>query len=371
MTWGGWTMPPMKTCVPLRAFVSLLAIFVVSTIHAAGGKSPTWTDAADETLPADFAFQGEFAGDDIGVQVIALGSGALHAVVYPGGLPGAGWDGKSRSLMAGALEDGKVALQPAEGERRYLAKEPEKFSASKDYPPAGQQSWSATIALRGKKGKKSARMTLVSPDGAKTKLKKNVRKSPMLGAKPPKGAIVLFDGSNKDAFEGGRLDEATKLLNTDGSDIRTKKKFNNYTMHVEFMLPFRPDARGQGRGNSGFYQVDNYEVQVLDSFGLEGVNNECGGVYTKAKPLVNMCLPPLTWQTYDVTFRNAMAKDGEKIKNAFMTLKHNGVVIHDNLEITGKTGGSRKDPEGAPGPIRLQGHGNPLQYRNIWIVEED
>ena len=354
----------MKSCFPLRSLVALLAITVVSTLHAAKGSSPTWTDAADETLPADFAFQGEYVGEGVGVQVIALGSGALHAVVYPGGLPGAGWDGKNRSLMAGALE-------PAEGERRYLAKEPEKFSASKTYPPAGHQAWSATIALRGKKEKKSARMTLVSPEGEKTKLKKTVRKSPTLGAKAPKGAIVLFDGTNQDAFEGGRLDEATKLLNTDGKDIRTKQKFNNYTMHVEFMLPFRPDARGQGRGNSGFYQVDHYEVQVLDSFGLEGVNNECGGVYTKADPLVNMCLPPLTWQTYDVTFRNAVAKNGEKIKNAFMTLKHNGVVVHDNLELTGKTGGSRKDPEGTPGPMKFQGHGNPLQYRNIWIVVED
>lgn len=110
---------------------------------------------------------------------------------------------------------------------------------------------------------------------------------------------------------------------------------------------------------------------MLDSFGLEGLNNECGGVYTKANPLVNMCLPPLTWQTYDVTFRNAISKAGEKTKNAFMTLKHNGVVIHDNLEITGKTGGSRAEPEGTPGPIKLQGHGNPTQFRNIWIVVED
>jgi hypothetical protein len=159
-------------------------------------------------------------------------------------------------------------------------------------------------------------------------------------------------------------------LNTDGADILTKRKFNNYTMHLEFMLPFRPDARGQGRGNSGFYQVDHYEVQILDSFGLDGKNNECGGVYTKAEPKVNMCLPPLAWQTYDVEFTNAVAENGKKVKNARMTLKHNGVVIHDDLEINGVTGGSRNEPEGTPGPIKLQGHGNPLQYRNVWIVEK-
>ena len=116
--------------------------------------------------------------------------------------------------------------------------------------------------------------------------------------------------------------------------------------------------------------MDHYEVQILDSFGLEGKNNECGGVYTKADPIVNMCLPPLQWQTYDVEFTNSVSEDGKKVKNARMTLKHNGVVIHKDLEINGKTGGSRRDLEGTPGPIKLQGHGNPLQFRNVWIVEK-
>src|SRR5262249_11829458 len=152
---------------------------------------------------------------------------------------------------------------------------------------------------------------------------------------------------------------------TDGSDILTKRKFNNYTLHVEFMLPYRPDARGQGRGNSGVYMVDQYEVQVLDSFGLAGKNNECGGFYTKADPKVNRCAPPLVWQTYDIDFTNAVAENGKKVKNARATVKHNGVVIHDNVEVNGPTGGGRSEPEGTPGSIKLQGHGNPLQYRNI------
>jgi hypothetical protein len=203
-----------------------------------------------------------------------------------------------------------------------------------------------------------------------TCLHKTERKSDTIGKKPPEGAIVLFDGTNTSEWNGGRLDEKTKLLNTDGRDILSKRKFNNYTMHVEFLLPYRPDGRGQGRGNSGFYQVDHYEVQILDSFGLEGKDNECGGVYTKLSPSVNMCLPPLVWQTYDVDFTNAVRDaSGKKIKNAVITLKHNGVVVHDKEEITGPTGGHRSDPEGTPGPIKLQGHGNPIQFRNIWIVE--
>src|SRR5262249_25512253 len=137
-----------------------------------------------------------------------------------------------------------------------------------------------------------------------------------------------------------------------------------------FMLPFRPDARGQGRGNSGFYQVDHYEVQVLDSFGLDGKDNECGGIYTKAAPKGKLWYPPLTWQTYEGEFTNAVPAGDKKVKNARITLKHNGVLVHDNVEITGPTGGHRSDPEGTPGPIKLQGHGNPLQYRNVWIVEK-
>jgi hypothetical protein len=113
-----------------------------------------------------------------------------------------------------------------------------------------------------------------------------------------------------------------------------------------------------------------YEVQVLDSFGLDGLNNECAGIYSKIAPKVNMCLPPLVWQTYDAEFTNAVAEGGKVVKKARLTLKHNGVVVHDDVEIDGKTGGSRNDPEGTPGPLLLQGHGNPLQYRNIWVVEK-
>ena len=328
----------------------------------------TWTSPDDETLPADFQVQGEYvgqtaAGQKLGCQVIALGGGAFQAVLYPGGLPGDGWDGERRSVMDGRLEEGKVAFRPAEGRRGYLARSSDEFSASDPFPPAGNEPASATL--------RDGRLQGTLGDAATFTLSKTVRKSPTLGQAPPAGGRLLFDGSGIDAFQGGRLDKTTKLLNTDGRDVRTRDKFTNYSMHIEFLLPFRPDARGQGRGNSGFYQVDHYEVQILDSFGLEGKNNECGGVYSVAGPAVNMCYPPLAWQTYDVDFTAAQRDDsGKKIKNARMTVRHNGVVIHDDLELSGPTGGSRNEPEGTPGPIKLQGHGNPLQFRNIWIVEK-
>ncbi len=358
----------MKFRLLLSTCFAVAAVSCGLVAHAANPNSKVWTSAGDKTLPASFAVQGEYATpaeneDQFGCQVIALGGDAFHAVVYPGGLPGAGWDGVSRSLMAGELKQDKTLFKAADGKRQYLAKSPSDFSATKKFPPAGHQPYSATIS--------NSTMTLLGPDGKTHTLDRTVRVSPTMGKKPGADATVLFDGSDTKNWQGGRLDEETKLLNTDGKDIRTKSKFSNYTMHVEFMLPYRPDARGQGRGNSGFYQVDHYEVQILDSFGLEGLNNECGGVYTKAAPKVNMCLPPLTWQTYDVEFTNAVTDaNGKKVKNARMTLSHNGVVIHEDLEINGRTGGSRNEPEGTPGVIKLQGHGNPLQYRNVWIEEK-
>jgi hypothetical protein len=343
----------------------ILASVAIVTVGQQGAKG-VWTDPSDPTLPADFKVQGEYVGEvsgggKLGCQVIALGKGAFQAVVLPGGLPGAGWEGKTKILMNGKLEGDRATFGPAKGKLKYLAQAPEEFSATSKFPPEGQKDCSAVISGETLSGK--------TDDGKSFELKKIVRKSPSLGEKPPAGAVVLFDGTSAEEWTRGRVDKANGILNTDGGDILTKRKFNNYVMHLEFMLPYRPDARGQGRGNSGFYQVDHYEVQVLDSFGLDGKNNECGGVYTKAEPRVNMCLPPLVWQTYDVEFTNAVADpSGKKIKNARMTLKHNGVVIHDNLEINGVTGGSRTEPEGTPGPIKLQGHGNPLQYRNVWIV---
>jgi len=335
----------------------LLLLLAPVLAFTAPDKSKVWTSPNAAGIPADFGLQGEYEGEQIGAQVIALGAGEFQVVVYPGGLPGDGWDGKNRSLLVGKLSEDVVALSPAKGPRKYLDKNTARFSASQAFPPPGHKKHSGTLDKHGLK-----------LDG-KTTLNKVVRRSETLGKKAPEGATVLFDGTGKDHFQGGRVDDSTKLLNTDGKDIRTAKKYNNYHMHVEFMLPYRPAARGQGRGNSGFYQVDHYEVQILDSFGLEGVNNECGGVYKNAAPKVNMCFPPLTWQTYDAEFTNAVVKDGKKIP-AKLTLRHNGVIIHENLEIKGPTGGHRKEAEGTPGPVKFQGHGNPLQFRNIWIVEK-
>jgi hypothetical protein len=326
-------------------------------------KKQVWTDPEDSSLPADFAYQGEYKGQGYGCQVIALDEGRFQAVVYPGGLPGDGWDGKNKILMDGKLADEKVTFEPTKGKRSYKAQGWQTFSATSKFPPVGQKDFGGTL--------KGDTLAIETNDGKSLSLKKTIRKSKTLGAKPPEGAVVLFDGTNKDEWNGGEFDKKHKVINTKGNDVSTKKKFNSYTAHLEFMTPFKPWARDQERGNSGFYQVDTYEVQVLDSFGLDGKMNEAGGIYKWRNSDVNACLPPLTWQTYDVIFTNAV-KEGDKIvKKARITVRLNGILIHDDFELPGPNGGGRDDKlEGTPGPIKLQGHGNPVQYRNVWLVEK-
>jgi len=196
-------------------------------------------------------------------------------------------------------------------------------------------------------------------------MEKTQRKSPTLGAKAPEGAVVLFDGTSADAWQGGHMDDRHLLA----AGCKSKQSFTNFTTHVEFLLPFKPLGRGQDRGNSGVYLQDKYELQVLDSFGLKGENNECGGFYTLAKPAVNMCFPPLTWQTYDIDFAAAQFDEsGKKTRNARVTVKHNGIVVHDDIELKSATPGGGKKEQEPGGPLQLQGHGNPVFYRNLWVL---
>jgi hypothetical protein len=195
------------------------------------------------------------------------------------------------------------------------------------------------------------------------RLKKVLRRSQTFGAPPPPGAQVLFYGRDAREFSSGVVTPDHLLVA--GAD--TKQAFGDFSMHLEFRTPYMAKERGQARGNSGVYIQKRYEVQILDSFGLRGAENECGGLYKQRAPLLNMSFPPLTWQTYDIDFKGArFDAAGNKTANARITVKHNGVVIHDNVEITGKTGGG--DAEGPnPAVIRLQDHGNPVHFRNIWI----
>jgi len=318
------------------------ALVLAMTISAVGAdKNATFTDP--EKAGPDFQVQGEYEGEceyrgktyKYGGQIIALGNGEFHGIGYFGGLPGAGWDKKKNTQASdGQTKDGVTTFSVHKGAR---------IASIKD-----------------------GVVTVKDGDRTTGTLKKVVRKSPTLGAKPPNGAVVLFDGTTPDAFEKGRMTEDGLLM----EGCTSKQKFQNFTIHIEFRTPFKPGARGQGRGNSGFYAQGRYEVQILDSFGLQGRHNECGGVYSIAPPRVNMCFPPLSWQTYDVDFTAAKFDGDKKVENAKMTVRHNGVVVHEDLELPKSTTASplRDGPE--PGPVFFQNHGNPVRFRNIWVVEK-
>jgi hypothetical protein len=204
--------------------------------------------------------------------------------------------------------------------------------------------------------------------GDKWTIKKVQRKSRTLGKKPPQGAVVLFDGKSAEQWEKGQMTDDGLLM----QGCTSKQTFGSHRLHLEFRLPYEPLNRGQQRGNSGVYVQGRYEIQMLDSFGLEGKENECGGVYSVGAPLKNMCYPPLSWQTYDINYTAAKYdKDDNLADNPRMTVRHNGVVIHKDLQLPGNRNTTaaplKAGPE--PGPVYLQNHNNPVRYRNIWVVE--
>ncbi|MFO0914294.1 MAG: DUF1080 domain-containing protein [Pirellulales bacterium] len=303
--------------------------------HCTAG--PAITDPAQGG--ADYKLQGEYVGEvdadgqplKLGVQVIAQGKGQFEAVGYVGGLPGAGWNREFPERIKSKEVDGKIVFEG-----------------------------SAADGIL-----KDGKIEVIRDGKSIGSLAKVERKSPTLGQQPPADAEVLFDGKNADQWENGQVTEQGWLKQGTAS----KPKFQSQKLHIEFMTPFQPEDRDQGRGNSGVYLQGRYEVQVLDSFGLAGKNNEAGGIYEISDPKLNMCFPPLTWQTYDIEFTAAKYDAaGKLVSNPRITVYHNGELVQKDVELPRSTRAAPGEPGPEPGPLYLQDHGNPIHYRNIWVV---
>jgi hypothetical protein len=203
-------------------------------------------------------------------------------------------------------------------------------------------------------------------------------------AKPTKDAIVLFDGTEKTLknwTSGNGKPTKWKLVDgalesvRGGGYLQSKQEFGSCRLHVEFATPSEAKGSGQGRGNSGIFLMGQYEIQVLDSYkNITYPDGQCGALYGRAKPLVNASRGPGEWQTYDVTFhRPIFNKASDVTRKAKFHVIHNGHVIHDNLELSGGTGWrgphsiSEYKKHGDKGPLKMQDHGNPVRFRNVWV----
>jgi hypothetical protein len=305
--------------LPLLLFCFLVS-GLTNVLAADKNSNRIWTDPKKASAEdPDFSVQGEYIKDGLGIQVAALGKGNFYTSKFKGGLPGQGWD-KSKPVVQIIKSDGVNEL------------------------------------VKG--------------------MKKELRVSPSLGAKPPEGAIILFDGKENTKIKGQVKDQLLM------AGAQTTDNYGDFTLHLEFRLPYKPDSplSSQDRGNSGIYLQNRYETQVLDSFGLvydrENVKvplksdpkQWCGCFYKFKAADIPMCYPPLSWQTYDIDFQAPKFDGDKKVADVKITVKQNGVTIHNNVRLPKGTGAGGGRKEVAEGPIIFQGHGNPVVFRNVWIL---
>lgn len=205
--------------------------------------------------------------------------------------------------------------------------------------------------------------------------------TPGEGTKAPSDAIVLFDGKDFSNWVSGKDGGAVKWEIKDGAmvvvggsgDIVTKQTFGDFQLHIEWRTPDKVEGNGQGRGNSGIFLQERYEVQVLDSYQNRTYSNgQAGSLYKQTIPLVNACKKPGEWQMYDIIYTAPRFRPNGAIESfAKVTVIQNGIVVQNNTTIQGTTEyiGAPKNIAHGKGGIKLQDHGNPTSFRNIWIRE--
>jgi hypothetical protein len=219
---------------------------------------------------------------------------------------------------------------------------------------------------------KRPRPPIITPGTAST---------PDQAGQPPSDAIVLFDGKDLSQWQTSTGEPAKwKVENgyfevvPKAGTIQTRQGFGDCQLHIEWAAPDPPRGQDQDRGNSGVYLMGLYEVQVLDSFNnTTYADGQAGAVYGQYPPLVNAARPPGQWQTYDIIFHGPrFDKDGKVLRPARLTVLHNGVLVQDNVELTGPTSHRERPPYRVHPEklsLMLQDHDHPVRFRNIWIRE--
>ncbi len=324
-----------STSMVMLCFASCLAGLPSSETVAQRQERLAYTDP--ENTDEDFPLQGEYYGPTnyqrmFGVQVVAEGNGKFSARLYEGGLPGLYWYGGTSEKLTGQRDGDLLKLV---GDRYIVMV---KYPYASVYHRGG--SWVGN-------------------------LEKVTRASSTLGLQPPYGSTVLFDYRmpSDEHLQNAKITQDGYLA---GGAI-TKMNVRDFRLHVEFRTPYMPDSGGQQRGNSGVYIQRRYEVQILDSFGLDPLINGAAALYRQRPAEINMSFAPLVWQTYDIFFRAARWDDnGNKLENARITVEHNGYPVQTDYDITAKTGAGQKEgPEDRP--ILFQDHRDPVVFRTIWI----
>ena len=304
---------------------AIFVLLIASIAHGQRTDARTWTSpgTAAKEFPG-FDLMGEYVKDGEGVQVTPA-EGKFYVSFFPGGLPGGGWDGseiKHQWFDQNGTSDVLTGYQKVE------------------------------------------------------------RSSKLKFPKPPAEAIVLFDGEKHDHWAFGKVKNSFLIA---GAKTR-RDDFKDLKLHFETRIVFKPELplAHPDRGNSGVFLAGAYEVQICDTFGVDFApdrwkkdrvrkkpNTWCGGIYGLKKADVNVCLPPLAWQSFDINFTAARFDADRKISDARMTVFQNGALIHDDVALERGTGGGREGPrpEVALGPISFQNHHSPNEFRNIWVVE--